>query len=329
MGHDYLPYGEEIIGFGNRTTSDNYQTDDVRQGFTGYEKDDETGLDFAQARMYNKNHGRFTTTDPIYFQSEMVVDPQRFNLYGYVRNNPLKFIDPLGMKLRISANGNAEQAMADARTLAGDFAKHLVFDPVKDKDGNILYYDVSFNVTAEDIAGNEGAQLIFDLVGSDKTFLSQRGGTVQRKYKDGKNKGKIENVDVNESGGGNVTRNRPGQTGIFEPVDPNVDSIIYYPENVVFVTIATGEDVQPIRTFIHEAAESYLLAQGIEYNTAHGIYTYTTGTGKKAKVENFTQNPKNAISREKAIAEQLKMIGGASGSSREGSISDLKKKEKK
>ena len=317
-----MPFGEEI-------QRANYGSDSVKQKFTGYERDTETDLDFAQARMYNKNHGRFTTTDPIYFQVEMVVDPQRFNLYGYVRNNPLKFVDPFGMKLRISANGNAEQAMADTRTLAGDSAKHLIFDAVKDKNGNILYYDVSFNVTAEDITGNEGAQLIFDLVGSDKTFLSQRGGTVQRKFKDGKNKDKVENVNVNESGGGNVTRNRPGQSGIFEPVEPNVDSIIYYPDNVVFVTIATGEDVQSTRTFIHEAAESYLLAQGIEYNTAHGIYTYTTGTGKKAQVENFTQNPKNAISREKAIAEQLKMIGGASGSSREGSISDLKKKEKK
>jgi len=257
----------------------------------------------------------------------MVVDPQRFNLYGYVRNNPLKFVDPFGMKLRISVNGSAEQAMADIRTLAGDFAKHLVFDPVKDKDGNILYYDVSFNVTAEDIAGNEGAQLIFDLVDSDNTFLAQRGGTIQRKSTGGKKKGTIENVDVNESGGGNVTRNRPGTP--YEPVDSEIDSIIYYPDNVVFVTIATGEDVQPIRTFIHEAAESFLLAQGIEYYTAHGVYTYTTGKGKKAKVQQFTQNPKNAISREKAIAEQLKMVGGASGSSREGTVMDLKKKEQK
>lgn len=159
--------------------------------------------------------------------------------------------------------------------------------------------------------------------------MAQRGGTVQRKYKDGKKKGQIETVDVNSEGGGNITRNRPGRTGIFEPVDTEVDSIIFYPDNVVFVTIDTSEDVQPIRTFIHEAAESYLLAQGIEYYTAHGIYTYTTGEGKKAKVENFTQNPKNAISREKAISEQLKLLGGASGTSREGRVSDLRKKENK
>ncbi len=251
------------------------------------------------------------------------------NLGVYVRNNPLLFTDPFGLMLRVSVGGNPEQVMADLRLLAGEFAQFLTFDAVKDKDGKILYYDVKFSVSAEKIAGNAGALLIFDLVSSDKTLLAQRGGTVQRKFKDGKKKGQVEDVDVNGDGGGNITRNRPGPTGIYEPVDPNVDSVIYYPDNVVYVAIATGEDVQPIRTFIHEASESYLLAQGVEYYTAHGVYTYTVGNGKDAKVTNYTQDPRNAISRENAIAEQLKLTGGASGSSREGTIPDVKKKDKK
>ncbi|MBK8150247.1 MAG: hypothetical protein IPK58_19135 [Acidobacteria bacterium] len=40
---DYMPYGEEIIGLGGRSTTDQYVTDDVRQGFTGYPNDEETG----------------------------------------------------------------------------------------------------------------------------------------------------------------------------------------------------------------------------------------------------------------------------------------------
>jgi uncharacterized protein RhaS with RHS repeats len=49
--------------------------------------------------MYNKNHGRFTSVDPIMMKKERMSDPQRINLYAYVRNNPLMFTDPKGMDL--------------------------------------------------------------------------------------------------------------------------------------------------------------------------------------------------------------------------------------
>ncbi|MGB5013812.1 MAG: hypothetical protein WBO68_07245, partial [Pyrinomonadaceae bacterium] len=67
--HDYLPFGEEIgpTSFG-RSTGQGYgnpQSDGVRQQFTGYERDNESELDFAQNRYYNSGHGRFTTTDPL------------------------------------------------------------------------------------------------------------------------------------------------------------------------------------------------------------------------------------------------------------------------
>jgi len=44
--HDYLPFGEEIgEGVGIRSSSSGYGTDTVRQKFTSYERDNETGLD--------------------------------------------------------------------------------------------------------------------------------------------------------------------------------------------------------------------------------------------------------------------------------------------
>ena len=84
--HDYQPFGEEI----QRAS---YGADQVRKQFTGYEKDDETDLDFAQARYFNSGFGRFSSPDPLYFTAERLIDPQQFNLYVYVRNNPLKYID--------------------------------------------------------------------------------------------------------------------------------------------------------------------------------------------------------------------------------------------
>jgi RHS repeat-associated protein len=96
-----MPYGEEIVGLGNRTSADKYVADDVRQGFTGYIKDDETGLDFAQARMYKKELGRFTGVDSGAFTP---ADPQNFNRYIYVQNNPLKFLDPTGNDLELKGD---------------------------------------------------------------------------------------------------------------------------------------------------------------------------------------------------------------------------------
>lgn len=37
----------------------------VRQDFTGYDLDEESDLEYAQARYYNSGHGRFTSVDPL------------------------------------------------------------------------------------------------------------------------------------------------------------------------------------------------------------------------------------------------------------------------
>jgi RHS repeat-associated protein len=93
--HDYLPFGDEIIGLGQRIQHQEYVDDDVRKKFTGYEKDKETGLDFAQARYYGNGLGRFTSVDPL-LESAKVSLPQSWNRYSYVLNNPLNLIDPDG-----------------------------------------------------------------------------------------------------------------------------------------------------------------------------------------------------------------------------------------
>lgn len=61
---DYLPFGEELTA-GGRTWNHGYTNSDVnRQKFTGYERDDETDLDYAQARYFSHGQGRFTGVDP-------------------------------------------------------------------------------------------------------------------------------------------------------------------------------------------------------------------------------------------------------------------------
>ena len=62
----------------------------TRYGYTGRERDAATGLMYYRARWYDAQQGRFLTEDPIGMQGGM-------NLYSYVVNNPLSFVDPLGL----------------------------------------------------------------------------------------------------------------------------------------------------------------------------------------------------------------------------------------
>jgi len=59
--------------------------------FTARELDSESGLYYYRARYYDWNRGAFTQEDPI-----GIIDNSA-NLYPYVINNPLAFIDPTGL----------------------------------------------------------------------------------------------------------------------------------------------------------------------------------------------------------------------------------------
>ena len=61
--------------------------------FTGKERDNETGLDYFGARYFSGAQGRFTLPyAPLLDQD--AADLHSWNLYSYVRNNPLRFTDP-------------------------------------------------------------------------------------------------------------------------------------------------------------------------------------------------------------------------------------------
>lgn len=78
----YEPYGEVKAG-GTKS----------KWGYTGQEKDSETGLNYYDARYYDPHIHRFTQPDEIIHDP---YNPQDLNRYAYVRNNPLKYTDPTG-----------------------------------------------------------------------------------------------------------------------------------------------------------------------------------------------------------------------------------------
>lgn len=83
---DYYPLG------GERTYVDH---GDNNYKFTGKERDAESNLDNFEARYYSSQTGRFMSPDDP-FADQDTGDPESWNLYTYVRNNPLRYTDPDG-----------------------------------------------------------------------------------------------------------------------------------------------------------------------------------------------------------------------------------------
>ncbi len=106
--HDYYPFGEEdFAGATIRTTTNGYQAEGVRQKFTGYERDTETNLDYAQARYYANLQGRFVSPDKV-FVGQDESDPQTWNLYSYTSNNPLNRVDTDGQRWFYKQNSDGQ-----------------------------------------------------------------------------------------------------------------------------------------------------------------------------------------------------------------------------
>jgi RHS repeat-associated protein len=90
--HTYWPFGLEAEG------SDR---DTERMKYTGHERDfggadGLSDLDYMHARYYSAAAGRFLSTDPELDIAGVRDEPQRWNRYSYVENNPLNRTDPDG-----------------------------------------------------------------------------------------------------------------------------------------------------------------------------------------------------------------------------------------
>ena len=79
--YDYDPYGLRTEVSGNLNAD---------YGFTGFYYHGPSGLELAPFRAYNSELGRWIARDPI-------GESGGLNLYGYVINNPINVVDPLGL----------------------------------------------------------------------------------------------------------------------------------------------------------------------------------------------------------------------------------------
>ena len=70
--------------------------------YTGHEKDYETNLTYMLSRYYSQGYGRFLSPDPGYDYDQL--DPMSWNLYSYVRGNPINHFDPTGKEKAVQGD---------------------------------------------------------------------------------------------------------------------------------------------------------------------------------------------------------------------------------
>jgi RHS repeat-associated protein len=324
--HDFLPFGEELFaGVGIRSAALGYGADSTRQKFTGKERDSETSLDFFEARYFASIQGRFTSPDPLYYQVMMAVDPQRFNLYAYARNNPLKFVDPNGERVYVRGD------LDFLRT--GILYQYAGGQETFDQYFQITDGQVALREGVDISKANAGVQELAGLVNAAENYLffaGTDGAAAADLFQGARDaKGKLTNEGKSISNsftcGGNLVAGcgtavgTTGRYGSKQPAnlangDP-VFAVIAYNINAVQTQTATnygnlspvpddvkaaqeagvGQAVRPVRFFIHESLENREFSRqgagNFNYANAHAY----------------------AIRREAVISRELKMTGGFAG----------------
>ncbi len=115
--YDYLPFGRALSSADNGRSACHQPNPDVAidsslpQKFTGKERDAETGLDYFGARYYSGAQGRFVSSDPLKMSNSKIENPQSWNGYVYVSNNPLRYTDPDGLYQFADCNGSEEECL--------------------------------------------------------------------------------------------------------------------------------------------------------------------------------------------------------------------------
>ncbi len=100
-----------------------------------YRENDGTGLYYFRARYYSSTLSRFISEDPIGLRGGM-------NTYAYVRNNPLRWTDPLGLSpgdLFATPGDAAADASQYGRSLPGAFWREFCGFIFKKDDGCYTY----------------------------------------------------------------------------------------------------------------------------------------------------------------------------------------------
>jgi RHS repeat-associated protein len=173
-----LPFGDGLSCTGSIDASPNH--------FTGKERDQESGLDYFEARYDASALGRFMTPDPL---GGHLVDPQSLNQYSYVRNLPTSLTDPTGLDFNLQCSGNSKTCQGGKTgTTSTDANGNKTFTATvisNDKNGNLVDQngkDYSAQVNASGVqftqnGGNTPSNGSW-ISGSNATSFNQSAGAL-------------------------------------------------------------------------------------------------------------------------------------------------------
>jgi RHS repeat-associated protein len=141
--HDYAAFGEELH---TEEAEAGLPYVAKQQRFTGKERDGESGLDYFAAH-YDTRWGRFSTADPGHVGGD-IFDPQSWNAYAYARNNPLRFVDPMGTDYYVVVDGGQpfwiegnQSALHAFETGGFSFRNGFIFNAAGRNVGSYQYFD--------------------------------------------------------------------------------------------------------------------------------------------------------------------------------------------
>src|ERR1700693_1408570 len=156
----YAPFGESYN-----------QTGTTDLSFTGDDQDTVSGMYDTLYRKQMPVQGRWLTPDPAGMGAVDPTSPQTWNRYGYVANDPLSFVDPLGLQLI----GPVRCSSSGANTCPGGTIDSGAISP--GGDGSVWSSALGgmlFNVTQYDFSGGPNFQWDnFDL--SDRLGFASQG----------------------------------------------------------------------------------------------------------------------------------------------------------
>jgi RHS repeat-associated protein len=139
--------------FGNPASS--LDESSMTSGFTGHEHDGDLGFINMSGRLYDPRVGRFITPDPFVAS----FNAQDLNPYSYVRNNPLKYVDPSGFYLVLSPTSGfgagGKSGKTGTGTATGDTGQNITSNGTLDLTGFVQFAG-GITGTAPSTAGGLG-----------------------------------------------------------------------------------------------------------------------------------------------------------------------------
>ena len=181
-----MPYGETLLDLSHTHYETPYQ-------FTGYEKDQETGLHYAGARYYDSWLSTFNSTDPMWYKYP------HLSPYAYCADNPVNTVDLKGDSITVLNQGGA---IGHSALL------------IQNEDGKWQYFSMNGDWVYERSKGLAGGKPYHDK--GEKTFNSPQE-FLESSYNASGNKEQVANNEVN---------NYEFKEGYILPTTPEQDKII-------------------------------------------------------------------------------------------------------